>query len=69
MRPELDLYGVYIPSLAALAVVSFVLCTAFERWLARLGFYRLVWHRPLFNAALYLITLWLTFYISKDLPL
>jgi hypothetical protein len=69
MRPELDIYGVYIPSLAVLAIVSFALCTAFERLLARLGFYRFVWHRSLFNAALYIITLWLAFYISKDFPL
>ncbi|MBO9125206.1 MULTISPECIES: DUF1656 domain-containing protein [unclassified Rhizobium] len=53
MRPELDLYGVFIPTLAAIAVVAFFLNSILRRILAFIGFYRLVWHRPLFDTAMY----------------
>jgi hypothetical protein len=53
MRPELDLYGVFVPTLAAIAVVAFFLNSILRRILAFIGFYRLVWHRPLFDTAMY----------------
>jgi hypothetical protein len=53
MRPEIDLYGVFIPTLAAIAVAAFVLNSILRRVLAFIGFYRLVWHRPLFDTAMY----------------
>ena len=53
MRPELDLYGVFIPTLAAIAVAAFFLNSILRRILAFIGFYRLVWHRPLFDTAMY----------------
>ncbi|MBB3967208.1 DUF1656 domain-containing protein [Rhizobium metallidurans] len=53
MRPELNLYGVFIPTLAAIAVAAFFLNSILRRILAFIGFYRLVWHRPLFDTAMY----------------
>jgi hypothetical protein len=53
MRPEIDLYGVFVPTLAAIAVVAFFLNSILRRILAFIGFYRLVWHRPLFDTAMY----------------
>lgn len=53
MRPEMDLYGVFIPTLGAIAVVAFFLNAVLRRALAFVGFYRLVWHRPLFDTAMY----------------
>lgn len=52
MKPELDIYGVFIPTLALLALVAFLLSTVLRRLLDRVGFYNLVWHRPLFDLAL-----------------
>lgn len=52
-----DLFGFYVPPFliwAILAVIPYVLLTRLAAWS---GFYRLVWHRPLFDAALYLIVL------------
>ena len=57
MRPELDIYGIFVPTLAALALVSFVLSAILRRILAFIGFYRLVWHRPLFDTAIYVCLL------------
>ncbi|MDK2857811.1 MAG: hypothetical protein PWQ29_798 [Verrucomicrobiota bacterium] len=59
MKPVINLYGIYIPTLAVLAVTAFVLTTVVERLLVRFDFYRFVWHRPLFNTAMYLIILWI----------
>lgn len=57
MIGELDLYGVFIPPLLLWVVVALPL-TAVLRWILRwAGFYRLVWHRPLFDFALLVIVL------------
>ncbi len=53
MRPELDLYGIYVPTLAVVALGAYFANVMAQRLLARAGFYRLVWHRPLFDAAMY----------------
>jgi hypothetical protein len=57
MRPEIDIYGVFIPTLGAIAFVSFLLNGLLRRLLAATGFYRMVWHRPLFDTALYVCIL------------
>ncbi|UOK71950.1 MULTISPECIES: DUF1656 domain-containing protein [Ancylobacter] len=50
-----EAFGIYFPPVliwAAVALAPYLLL----RWgLARAGFYRFVWHRPLFDAALYII--------------
>lgn len=53
MPPELDVYGVFIPSFFVVAIIAYVLTQALIGVLARIGFYRLVWHRALLNVALY----------------
>jgi hypothetical protein len=53
MSPEIDIYGVFIPTLGAIAFVSFLLFMVLRRVLSRVGFYRIVWHRPLFDVAIY----------------
>ena len=57
MTGELDLYGVFVPGLAAAMLVAFLLSLVLRRALAMVGFYRLVWHRPLFDLALYVVLL------------
>ncbi|MDF3832255.1 DUF1656 domain-containing protein [Cupriavidus basilensis] len=57
MTAEIDVYGVFVPSLLALMFLTFVITAGMRAVLARVGFYRLVWHRSLFNLALYLLVL------------
>lgn len=52
MKPEIDLYGVFIPTFAALALAAYLLSLILRNLLHRIGFYKLVWHRPLFDMAL-----------------
>ncbi|KJK25979.1 DUF1656 domain-containing protein [Cupriavidus basilensis] len=57
LSAEIDIYGVFVPGLLALMLLTFAITAGMRAVLARVGFYRLVWHRSLFNLALYLIVL------------
>jgi Protein of unknown function (DUF1656) len=54
---EVNLSGVFLPAALVWAGIAFLLSSAISRILSRMGFYTLVWHRALFDAALYVI-LW-----------
>jgi protein AaeX len=54
---EFDIYGVYFPAFAVFAAIAFLLQLVIKRPLNALGFYRLVWHRALFDLAIYVILL------------
>jgi hypothetical protein len=49
---EFDIYGVFVPALLVFAIVAFLLVLVLRRLLDAIGFYRFVWHRPLFDLAL-----------------
>lgn len=57
MTGELDLFGVFVPPLLAWALLALVLSVPLRRVLDWCGFYRLVWHRPLVDLALFVILL------------
>jgi hypothetical protein len=54
---EVSLYGIYVPWLLLLSLLSLGASRALSHLLARLGFYRLVWHPALFDFALYILVL------------
>jgi uncharacterized membrane protein len=57
MRAEIDIFGVFFSPLLAFAVVAWVLTAIATLLLAWAGFYRLVWHRALFDLALF-VAVW-----------
>ena len=57
MIGEFDIYGVYFPAFAVFAAIAFLLQIVIKRPLDAIGFYRLVWHRALFDLAIYVILL------------
>ncbi len=57
MRSELDLFGIFVPGLLFCMLAAFVLNAVLRRGLAWAGFYRLVWHRPLFDLSTYVVLL------------
>lgn len=58
MIGEFDIYGVYFPAFAVFAAIALLLQVfVINRLLDALGFYRLVWHRALFDLAIYVILL------------
>jgi protein AaeX len=54
---EFDIYGVYFPAFAVFAAIALLLQILIKRPLDAIGFYRFVWHRALFDLAIYVILL------------
>ena len=52
MIGEFDIYGVFVPALLVWALIALALTAVLRRCLAVIGFYRLVWHRGLFDVAM-----------------
>jgi hypothetical protein len=57
MIGEFDIYGVFVPALLVWALVALSLTGLLRTVLAWVGFYRLVWHRPLVDLSLLVIVL------------
>ena len=57
MIGEFDIYGVYLPSFLVFATIAFLLQLAVKRMFDACGIYRYVWHRPLFDLAIFVILL------------
>jgi len=57
MIGELDIGGVFAPTLLIWAAIAVAISLPVRRGLARVGAYRFVWHRGLFDIALVLV-LW-----------
>jgi len=55
LMQEVNLSGVYLPAALLWAGIAFLLSTVISRTLSRMGFYALVWHRALFDAALFVL--------------
>lgn len=54
---QLYFNGIVIPAFGVLALFSLIISLIAGKYLAKADFYRLVWHRPLFNLAFYIILL------------
>lgn len=57
MIGDLDISGVFLPTLLVLMGITYVLYLVAHGLLTRVHFYRLVWHRALFNVGLYALLL------------
>jgi hypothetical protein len=55
LMQEVNLGGVYLPAALIWAGIAFLLSSVISRTLSRMGFYALVWHRALFDAALFVL--------------
>lgn len=69
MQPDLDIYGIYIPTLGVLALAAYFANSVMQRLLARVRFYRFVWHRPLFDTAMYFCILGVAAIVLIGIPL
>jgi apolipoprotein N-acyltransferase len=57
MIGDLDISGVIVPTLMVLMGITYLLYLVVHALLTRTHFYRLVWHRALFNVGLYAVLL------------
>jgi Protein of unknown function (DUF1656) len=55
LMQEVNLSGVFLPAALLWAGIAFLLSSVISRTLSRMGFYALVWHRALFDAALFVL--------------
>ena len=69
MIGELDISGVFLPTLLVMMLASYLLFLGIHAVLNRVHFYRLVWHRALFNVALYAVLLGAVDHFCRSLML
>lgn len=69
MTGESDIGGVFLSSVLITAVIALALSFLIRRLLALIGAYRLVWHPPLFDTALFVILWALVVALPIRLPL
>jgi hypothetical protein len=57
MIGEVDVFGVFVPAPLVLMLIAYLINLVIGRVLSRIGFYRLVWHRSIFDLGLYVFVL------------
>jgi hypothetical protein len=57
MIGEINIGGVFIPSIVIWSILAFVILYLIRRILAYYGFYQWIWQQALFNTALFVILL------------
>jgi hypothetical protein len=67
MIGEIDIFGVFVPSVLVLMLVAYVINLAIRTVLASVGFYRFVWHRSIFDLGIYVMVLGLVVVVSHKL--
>ncbi|MBB4008732.1 DUF1656 domain-containing protein [Allorhizobium taibaishanense] len=55
MPTEFDIYGVYVPRLFVIMLVALLISMAIRKVLAALGAYAFIWHRGMFDIALFIL--------------
>jgi len=63
---EIDIYGVFVPPLLLMVLAAMPLAAGVRLVLSRVGAYRFVWHRPLFDLSVSVIILYVVTQASKD---
>jgi hypothetical protein len=66
MIGEVSFYGLYVPSLLLLTLAALAGSRLLNLVLARIGFYRLVWHPALFDFSLFVIVLGALTYFTRN---
>ena len=67
MIGDLDISGIFLPTFLVLMGIAYVIFLGVHAVLSRLHFYRLVWHRALFNVGLYALLLGVVDTLSRYL--
>ncbi|BBU32171.1 membrane protein (plasmid) [Burkholderia sp. THE68] len=67
MIGEIDILGVFVPAVLVLMFIAYLVNLAIRTVLARVGFYRLVWHRSIFDLGIYVLVLGVVVIVSQRL--
>jgi uncharacterized protein YebE (UPF0316 family) len=64
MIGEIDIFGVFVPTVLVLMFIAYLINLVIRTVLARTGFYRFVWHRSIFDLGIYVLVLGLVVIVS-----
>ena len=67
MIGEFDFYGVFLPELLVWMLVTYGVQIVVNKLFARVGVYRFVWHRSIFDLEIYVVLLGLVVSFSHRL--
>jgi hypothetical protein len=67
MIGEIDIFGVFVPAILVLMLIAYLIGIVLRMALTRVGIYRYVWHRSIFDLSLYVLVLGLVVFVSHRL--
>jgi Protein of unknown function (DUF1656) len=67
MIGEIDIFGIFVPAVLVLMLIAYVLSLAVRMVFGRIGLYRFVWHRSVFDLAVYVMLLGIVVIVSHRL--
>jgi hypothetical protein len=67
MIGEIDIFGVFVPAVLVLMLIAYLINLVIRTVLDRVGFYRFVWHRSIFDLGIYVLVLGLVVVVSHKL--
>jgi hypothetical protein len=67
MIGEIDIFGVYVPALLVLMFIAYLLNMVLTKVFALAGLYRFIWHRSVFDLAIYIVLLGIVVIVSHRL--
>jgi Protein of unknown function (DUF1656) len=69
MIGEIDISGIFVPAVLVLMLIAYLLSLAVRMVFGRIGLYRFVWHRSVFDLAVYVMLLGIVVIVSHRLSL
>ena len=69
MIGEIDIFGIFVPAVLVLMLIAYLLSLAVRMVFGRIGLYRLVWHRSVFDLAVYVMLLGIVVIVSHRFSL
>jgi Protein of unknown function (DUF1656) len=67
MIGEIDIFGIFVPAVLVLMLIAYLLSLAVRMVFGRIGLYRFVWHRSVFDLAVYVMLLGIVVIVSHRL--
>jgi hypothetical protein len=67
MIGEIDILGVFVPAVLVLMFIAYLMNFVIRTALERVGFYRFVWHRSIFDLGIYVLVLGVVVIVSHRL--
>jgi len=64
MIGEIDILGVFVPAVLVLMLIAYLINLAIRTVFERVGIYRFVWHRSIFDLGIYVLVLGLVVIVS-----